>query len=155
MKDLVQLESQALTLAADAPFDRLLELQDAVSAAGSFLKEIKKLIDERMFEYVTTHGPVTIGDMLWVVSADKDYKAKFKPPQMAERLMELTGGDWEKFGGLLASGAFKHGAVRKACQEINEALADRMFDDLFETVVKQTVEGKPAKSLKRLDKRFV
>lgn len=152
LSDLATLKSAILSIPAETTPEQLLELRDRVDAAKQFTKELDKLVNDRLAEYIEAHGAFECGGMLWTFSQDKDVNPKLKSAELAERIMQIVGGDWTRFGDLLASGAFKHGAVGKACDEFG--MRDT-FNDLFETVYKQTVEGKPVKSVKKIPAHMV
>ena len=145
--DLTILESNVLSLDANAPVDALLDIRERARAARERLREIERLIEERSIEYIDAHGPLTVGDTLYVVGEDKDQKPRQKPAQTAEALLQILGGDWAAFGECLASGAFKHGAVRQRC---TEAGCPERYDALFETVIRRKVDGKPIRKVKSI-----
>lgn len=152
MHDLTLIEQAILSIPAEASIERLVEMRGAVDFAKQFVRELDKLIDDRLAEHLDRTGPQELGGTVWVLSRDKAVKPKLKPAEMAERLVQVVGGDWERFGGLLASAAFKHGACERACEEAGCPAA---FDEMFETIYKQTPEGKPVKSVKKIPANIV
>lgn len=134
----------------DTP-DKFLELRRRVDFAKGFIKSIETLLDEKALEVVDKFGPIESGDMVYRITTESTYKPVMKPAQMAQEILSALAGDWDAFAACLASGAFKHGQLRKLLEESGQV---ERFGQFFERVEKKTVEGAPRKRVTPMNKLF-
>lgn len=149
--DLAKIESDVLTLADDAMPEQVLSLMNAVDVVKGKLKAVAAMLEQKAIEYIEAHGPIECGDMRYIVGTEKIVKCR-NVRAAAEKLIDVTGGDWDKFAECLSSGAFKYGSVRTACADAGQP---EIFDVLFETTEKKALDSKPLKRLQKIDTRFV
>lgn len=107
-----------------------------------------------MVGWINTNGPIEFGTIRYYVGPEKKTKCRDQQAT-ADAILTACGGDWERFASCLASGAFKHGAVRVL---LDQAGTPEKFGDLFEVVETQELkEGKAVtvKKLHKVDERFI
>ena len=130
---------------AESVVDRLGQLDVLMSAA----RQLKDNLEQAVIEWIEEHGDLHVPGMSvrYYAGIRKSTKCTDVPKAFLA-LLEASGGDLDKALGTLASGAIKHGAARGL-------LAEAVFDSLFVTEEKPELkEGKPRKSLIRVDERF-
>jgi hypothetical protein len=159
---LAPLVAQVTGMTVEVPMDQVLAVRDKVRVLAELLRQLRQWVDERTIEWINANGPIRCGDKELRVGTDKTINVKGLDPKakavtrgkLLNRAMELAGGDMEALAErFLASGAFKHGALRKE-------LEPSEFESFFEEVTKEVVEegsGKrrPAKKLLEIDPRFM
>ena len=131
---------------AETVVDRLGQLDALMSAA----RQLKDLLEQAVIEWIEAHGDLHVPGMSvrYYTGTRKSTKC-IDVYRTFEAILEAPGGDLDKTLGTLASGAIKHGAARSV-------LSQEIFDRLFLTEEKPELkEGKPRKSLIRVDERFV
>jgi hypothetical protein len=147
MTDLSRLEADILELSSDVSPDRYLDLLMKVEVLAGNVKAMRVALEEKGIEIIEAHGgKIECGETVYVVGRDKTYKPRISIAQTAEQLMLLLGGDWKMFCDCLSSAAIKHGQVRTYLEGIDPA----KFDELFQTIIKKTIEGKPIKRVKAI-----
>jgi len=149
MSDLSTIHNTVLAISTR---EQWLENRQKIDFAKGMLKTLDALLEEKGLEIIEATGPISCGDLLYVISHDSSYKAKLTPREMAEGIMLALGGDWESFALCLASGAIKHGQLRKLLEQ--NGLATR-FDEFFDLVEKKTVKGEPVKRVSALNTKFL
>lgn len=150
--DLAKIETDVLTLDDNAtPADYLVQL-GRVKVAKGILRAIETMLEQKGMEIIERHGPIQCGDVEYAICIDKTEKPRKKPVDMARELVELCGGDWDAFADCLASGAFKHGAIKRLCETMG---APERFREWFEQVIRKGVDEKPIKRVKEINQMFV
>lgn len=146
-----------------------LELLDKLRFMKECIKTAEAIVEAKGIEIINASGPIECGDKIYVVGEDKSYKPLLKPGEMAQKLLEDLGGDWEAFARCLAANAFKHGQTREeleasllatsAAPSVSSGTVGekpkRKFDEYFELVKKKFVDAKPAKKIKEINRAFV
>ena len=130
----------------DMRLDAVLHLYNAVNYATQRMTEIKRVMNERLIDWINQNGDVTIGDQRLYVGNDKKIKC-VNPQAVVDEYLDNH--SIEDLVADLASNAFKYGAVRAR-------LGDAIFDKAFVTEIVQDVKtGKPRKSVKTADSKFI
>jgi hypothetical protein len=131
----------------DLPMDQVLDVMNAVEVFQHQAREIKQQLEQRLKDWILEHGEIEIGDKRYYVGVHRKSKPAIPLPELVAVLMDVTGGDFDRFCQLLAANAFKPGECKKALGE--------RFDEVFETTTETDVEtGKPKQSVKMFDKKF-
>jgi hypothetical protein len=111
------------------------------------VKELDAFYTERMTEYVLTHGPVVVGDVEYRVGTEPVTECH-DVPGCIMAILDATGGDLDKLAGLLRSQPVKYG-------EAKGVLGER-WGDYFNVTWKRVLkDGKPAKKLLAVNRRFI
>ena len=136
----------------DTVLDGLLYLLDAK-------KQIAKMLDAYKAEalaWCEKNGNLNVSEDRWFFpGVEKRTKCR-KPGRALERILELTGGDFDAVVEALSSNAIKPGHFRKLLERESPKTADDEFDALFEKVEVVKLKDKaPKKTLIEVDKRFV
>ncbi len=155
MSDILLKPDQTEALASidsEATAEQILAVLDQVAIAQRQAREFKRLAEEAVIEWIDKHGELTVGDIRYYVGTTKTVKA-VDNANIGDALLEVTGGDVDRLNECLTSNPWKHGQVRKVLEQFG---AESMFDDLFTTETRKDLKtGKPTRSLKRADERFL
>jgi hypothetical protein len=128
---LTQLQTRVLSINEDMPTDDVLAISEAIDSAYERIKELRAMRDEAMITYLIEHGPIESGEMLYCASKDKTVKCRDNGAAFLA-VADAAGGDVETIAGVLASGAFKHGACR--------TLLGDTWDEHFETIERDKIK---------------
>ena len=149
--DLTVLEQdviQKLTTAADA--DQCAALILKVDRALERMRELKKLLDDALMEWIRANGDLTIGTVRYYVG-DETVTTCRNVADAMRTLLELLGPG--KLGECLSSNAIKYGAARSMLAEVG---CPEVFEQLFLVAKKEVLkDGKPTKKLIKADQRFL
>lgn len=138
-------------LSPEVTEEQLTVAMDRVEAAKEFIREIETTLKGAIKEWVERHGkPVVIGPKKWCV-VDKKKEKDRNVHKTAMAVLELSGGDFQQFGDLLSSNAFKPGALKKFLASVGQP---EKFEELFEVTIEKDLEGKAIKEVKMIDERF-
>ncbi len=142
------LKVQVLALNDKATAEQVLTVYDAILSALGRLKEIKEGCEGAMMDWIAANGDLILDDTRrYVLSYDKTTKCN-DVPAAVEEIMKATEGDFKRFCDVLSSGAIKHGAARKV-------LDPQVYERIFTTTVKTSLDNKPIKVLTKLDEKFM
>lgn len=137
-------------LTPDSPADDILNAIDKIGALGDALKLSKEQLDQILFDWLSKDNrQLVLGDKRWYIGTEtkvtpKDYRG------ILETLLELSAGDLDALSEFLASKPFKHGSIKA---KLND---EKRYHELFTVeTVKDVATGKPLKSTKCVDDRFV
>ncbi len=151
--DLTRLDAAVLTLAPNAPIDRVAAVRNAVKFAAGECRRIGKLLDDRLIERITETGHDLVLSptcRLYVGNPPKH-----DVPDLAaavDVLLDVGGGDTAVLVRCLSSSAFKVGALRA---ELDAAGRVEQFGRLVKTTREPTLEeGKPPKRLMESNPTF-
>lgn len=155
MSDMVRIIDRVSELCAESTHDDIANAIIAVDFLKAGGKEIAEQLKAKMIEWLTAHGgEVTIGPVRHYLGHPKKYKVR-NIKESLDVLMQLSGGDLEKFSGYFASSPLKHGFIR---DEMAAEGCPEKFELIFEVVEDVTwEEGKPKRGpnqLMRSDDRF-
>lgn len=146
--DTTAIELSVTRLGESSTADDLLEVGNLIQRVGEFHRQVKAAWEQKMIEHINRCGPVECGDVRYYVGVDRETKCA-DPAATTQACLEASQGDLSAFVGVLASGAFRHGACRKL-------LPPDVFDTLFVTTEKPDLKtGKPERKLQRADQRFI
>lgn len=101
------------------------------------IKELRAEADAAILERIRESGDFTIGDNLYTLAKQKKVKCR-DVSATTSTLLEVTGGDLEKFVGCLSANGYKPGAVKRVLEECGAV--GETFDVLFETVYDDEVK---------------
>jgi|ERR1700734_116668 len=154
MSDIVRITDSISGLSVQSSHDDIANAIIAVDFLRSGAKEVADQLKAKMIEWLTAHGgEVTIGPVRHYLGHPKKYKVR-NIKEALDILMQLSGGDLEKFSAYFASSLLKHGFIR---DEMNAEGCPEKFESVFEMIEDVTwEEGKPkrTKQLMRSDDRF-
>ena len=136
----------------DTVLDGLLYLLDAK-------KQIAKMLDAYKAEalaWCEQNGNLRVSEYRWFFPGIEKRTKCLQPARALERILELTGGDFDSVVEALSSNAIKPGHFKKLLERESPETAGDEFDLLFERVEVTKLKDKaPKKSLIEVDKRFV
>lgn len=129
---------------AAAALNKLQRLKELV-------REIERDMTARLIEWIQANGDLEIGELRYYVGTEKKTRCNDVRGTLAA-LLELFAGDLDRVAECLGSSAWKHGAIKKALEEIGQAAK---FPELF-TVTEETdlKTGQPAKKLMTVNPKF-
>jgi len=139
-RQLDELQTRVLSINEDMSEDDVLTISEAIDAAYERIKNLRAMRDEAMIAYLKEHGPIESGETLYCASTDKTVKCRDNGTTFLA-VLDAAGGDVETISGVLASGAFKHGACR--------TLLGDAWDEHFETIERDKV------AFKKINTRFL
>ncbi len=124
---------------------------DRLYKAGMIVKrarEIQAMMTDLVMDWIDEHGEFELGDARYYNGKAKSTKAK-DHAAVLRALKDAHKGNVSKIAGYLASGAWKHGAIR-------ELLGDDEFAELFEVTEQRDLKtGKPKRKPQAVAKRFL
>ena len=147
----------------DDPHEEVIEKLLFLVTQKSWATQLLDFLKQEIVRWCEKNGNLTFSeDRYWFAGVEKRTKCR-DAGKVIERLLVLTGGDFDDVVGALSSNAIKPGYVKKLLTRETPDTAEEEFDALFEKVeVKKLSEKKPAankgektKTLIEVDKRFV
>lgn len=148
MTDIQQCDASVTAIGPDAPVESVVETICLIDGMMSRIKDLKAQLESRAVEWIKANGEFAIGDVRYYVGTPKVTKCR-DVRGAVESVLELTGGDLGRLVDCLASGALKHGTVRKLMDELG---ATARFDELFDVTYDEALkEGK----LQKADVKFL
>lgn len=153
-----------LRIRDDDPHDEVIEKLLFLLNQRSWANQLLAFLKEEVVRWCEKNGNVTFSkDRYWFAGVERKAKCR-DAGKVIERLLVLTGGDFDAVVGALSSNAIKPGYVKKLLEKETPETAAADFDSLFERVEvsrlkehkgKGKGEQKQKKSLIEVDKRFV
>lgn len=132
---------------ATATVDDVAEALALLAGMKERIKDLEAELEERMVDYVSDHGSITIGETRYWVGPRKTTRC-VNVPGAIQALLEATGGDFETFCTFLSSQPLKHGACREPLGE--------QWPFYFQTQEELELKtGQPLKRLQKADTRFL
>jgi hypothetical protein len=134
--------------------DKMLAIWDTIAAIAARVREWKAQAEATFIATLIDHGndqypaEFVVGDVRYYVGTDKRTKPRDKV-RVLEAILDKTAGDMKLAVEMLASDAFKPGAVR-------DLLGDESFDTLFETTTVDDLKtGKPRRGIHSVNTKFL
>ncbi len=120
--------------------EQIAERKGILQAMKARIKELERLHDEQMLEYIDANGPIEIGDVKYYAGYEKDTKDHDRVGA-ANELLAACGGDFETFvADCLASQPFKPGTAK--------ALLGEKFPNYFTVTEKRVLkDGRPGRKV--------
>jgi hypothetical protein len=144
--ELAKLEQLEVDIEA-AP-ERVAEMLNLIEAAYTRISEIRRRFKADMVAWLEANGDLTVGPIRYYAGVRTDHKPHDHRAVVAA-VLEAGGGDPDAIAEVLASSAWKTGAMKKL-------IGDERFSSLFARVeVGQLKEGKPQKQVLQADTRFL
>jgi len=146
-----------LVINENATNDEVLERFIYFLDSKAHLTDLFNFVKHQVTLWCEKNGKLTFSeDRYWFAGVEKRTKCR-DAGKVIERLLVLTGGDFDAVVGALSSNAIKPGYVKKLLERETPETAEEEFDLLFEQVeVSELKEKKGSKkSLIEVDKRFV
>ena len=147
----------SLVINEDTTNDEVLERWIYFLDQKAHLTDLFNFLKQQIILWCEKNGKLTFSeDRYWFAGVEKRTKCR-NAGKVIERLLVLTGGDFDAVVGALPSNAIKPGYVKKLLERETPETAEEEFDLLFEQVeVSELKEKKGSKkSLIEVDKRFV
>lgn len=140
--------TKLLAISTENHRDDVLAAVDMVKAFMDDAKELQRVLEEMMIEWINERGPIEIGTKKYYVGVKKTTKPHDLKAAVVT-LMEESGGDWDAFVGCLSSDAIKPGAAKGV-------LGDKWEEVFYVTKAEEVREGKakPKKSVMLIDSKF-
>lgn len=147
--DFHAIETLVNALNEDSPQDQVIEALSAVLGLQAAVRALKARADLRILDWLEAHqnAKLECGGKRWVSTVEKTTKCLDFPATL-RAIGEASEWSVEALAACLSADPFKPSTTRTL---IGEDAAYR----LFETKCKHTLEGRPVKSLKGVDPRYL
>ena len=114
---------------------------------------ISNALPDTTLELHDQQGAIVIQNDDWQMGQPQELQnLGLQPSNKLEAAFVATEGDYDRFCELLSANPLKYGSLRDA---LERAGMGAKFDQLYETVIKRSVDGKPAKKVAAVEKRFI
>lgn len=132
----------------NGPYEDMLMVNEMVLFFKRLATEMKKASDAKFIEVIKAQGDVEIGDKRYYYGLTTKWTCS-DPSYVLEVLLDELDNNMDKVASAFSSDPFKSGTVKGLIGEaLHKELFVKTFKDKLET-------GKPKKSLKVIDKKFV
>jgi hypothetical protein len=148
MQDLEKSKHAIIEITPETPVEQVLAVMDTIDFIKQQATEMSALIKDRMVEWINANGDIVVGTVRYYVGTKKTTKC-MDVPAAVEALLAKLGGDFGGLCELFASQPLKHGACSKVFSE-DEYKTFFTVDEADELK-----EGKPAKTLQKIDTKFL
>lgn len=133
----IQLCEAKVRRIVNAPIEDVADAIITLNGLAQRIKELQAEAENAMLERIKESGDFTVGDYLYTLAKPKKVKDR-DVGATTSRMLEVVGGDLEKFIGCLSANAFKHGVVKRVLDEMGAP--GETFDVLFETTYAEKLE---------------
>ena len=144
-----------LRIRDDDPHEEVIEKLLFLITQKSWATQLLDFLKQEVVRWCEKNGNVTFcEDRYWFAGVEQRTKCR-DAGKVIERLLVLTGDDFDAVGGALSSDAIQPRCVKKLLKKQTPETADEEFDLLFEQVEIQELKEKKGakKSLIEVDKR--